>query len=237
MLWLVVAVLGVLAPTGARAQVSERARQAVADAQALYEANRFEEAGAAFEAAYDVTAHPSMIYNAYVAYRDAGLPREALRTLRRHLALIAERDPERPRLEARLQGLEQQVSASPEPDIVSVQPDPVPPEPQPDSGDATLAPAVVLAAGGVVLVTGAILAGVTAAEHESFVELCTGSCPELADDAASGQALALASDILLAVGGAVAVAGLIWLVVEAASGSDGSGSAFRCRASGCGGTF
>lgn len=247
--WLAVLGLSLLAPSSAWAQVSEEARQAVTDAQALYEANRFEEAGAAFEAAYDVTAHPSMIYNAYVAYRDAGMPREALRTLRRHLQLIAANDPERARLEARLRGLEQQVAALDEgatpPDEGPPEPDPEPipepiSEPNPDpppSGDGALAPALVVAAGGAVLVAGAVLAGVTAAEHDGFTERCEGSCPELADEASSGRSLALATDILLAVGGTVALVGLVWLIAEVAGGGDSNASALRCGPSGCGGAF
>lgn len=239
----VLATLLCLLPAVSHAQVSEQARQAVADAQALYEANRFEEAGAAFEAAYDVTAHPSMIYNAYVAYRDAGLPREALRTLRRHLQLIAANDPERPRLEARLRGLEQQVAAL---DRGGPREQPGPTEttdedaaaPQVDSGPDLTGPIVLLSVGGAALVAGAVMGGVTMAEHDAFVADCAPEgCGELAAEASRGQALALASDVVLAAGGAIAVAGLVWLIVSATSAPEQASAAMRCGPRGCGVAF
>ena len=58
--------------------------------QALYEAGRFMEAAREFEAAFELSTRASLLFNAYLAYRDAGNLEEATRTLGRYL----EQDPE-----------------------------------------------------------------------------------------------------------------------------------------------
>lgn len=239
-LWLAFTVFGFLPARLSAQEVSDEARAAVGAAQALYEGGRFDEAGPAFEHAYELTRHPSMLYNAYVSYRDASLPRESLRTLRQYLEVAPADDPDRPLLQARLEALEASLEredgpADPPPDPGPGEPDP-PPAPVASSGPDLLAPAIVLGIGGAALATGLVLGAVTAVQHDDFSARCgTGPCPELEGDASSGRALGLAADVVLAVGGAVAIAGLIWLVVELTGSSDEEGVA--CGAAGCGGRF
>ncbi len=58
--------------------------------QTLYEEGRFMEAGREFEAAFELSQRPSLLFNAYLAYRDAGNLPEATRALGRYL----EQNPE-----------------------------------------------------------------------------------------------------------------------------------------------
>ncbi|MEM9865318.1 MAG: hypothetical protein AAF938_27180, partial [Myxococcota bacterium] len=54
-------------------------------AQALYEGGRFLEAAQEFEEAHRLSARPSMLFNAYLAYRDAGRLNDSLRALEGYL--------------------------------------------------------------------------------------------------------------------------------------------------------
>lgn len=58
--------------------------------QTLYEEGRFMEAGREFEAAFELSQRASLLFNAYLAYRDAGNLPEATRALGRYL----EQNPE-----------------------------------------------------------------------------------------------------------------------------------------------
>jgi tetratricopeptide (TPR) repeat protein len=105
---------------GAPAEPSETMAQSttteadMADAQArghfrlgreYYEQGRFAEAATAFEAAYGLSGRPSLLYNVYLAYRDAQDTRNAARSLRGYLAAVADA-PDREHLSARLQALD-----------------------------------------------------------------------------------------------------------------------------------
>ncbi len=68
----------------------ELARSRFRVGQALYEAGRFMEAAREFEAAFELSERASLLFNAYLAYRDAGNLPEATRALGRYL----EQNPE-----------------------------------------------------------------------------------------------------------------------------------------------
>lgn len=100
------------------------------------------------------------------------------------------------------------------------------------SGPDLVGPAVLLAAGGAVLLGGVATGIATAVLHGELMSACDtdGDCTQSRID--TGRALALTTDILLPVGGTVAAVGLVWLIVALAEGGDDAEVA--CRGGACG---
>src|SRR5262245_26705132 len=67
----------------------------------LYSQGRFADAAKEFEIAYGLSGRGSLLYNVYLAYRDAQDTVNAARALRGYLTAVADA-PDRPHLEARL---------------------------------------------------------------------------------------------------------------------------------------
>ncbi|MDH5673759.1 MAG: hypothetical protein OEZ06_16505 [Myxococcales bacterium] len=88
----------------------EQARAHFAVGKSLYEAGRFTEAGQEWEQAYELSGRVELLYNCYVAYREAADTERALSALRRYLenAQIQVRD--RHNLEARVGAMEAQLA-------------------------------------------------------------------------------------------------------------------------------
>lgn len=97
---------------------STATEEEMADAQArahfrvgrtLYDAGRFAEAAVEFEAAYGLSGRPDLLYNIYLAHRDAQQSEAALTALRNYLAAVPDA-PDREHLQARLTALESTVA-------------------------------------------------------------------------------------------------------------------------------
>ncbi|MBX3275868.1 MAG: tetratricopeptide repeat protein [Sandaracinaceae bacterium] len=205
----------------------EEARAHFNLAQLQYRRGRFLDAATEFEAAYALSPRAELLYNIYIAYRDGGDLDSAARSLRR----LLESDPlprtlDREHLGARLEALEDQIrerreleeraAAQPVPDE-PVEPEPAPPPPAPSAGPWGPGFAI-LAAGAGVAAIGAILGGVALSLYDDVTARCEGTvCPaDTEGDRATGQALTIATDVMLPVGLAAAVAGLVlaFVVVE-----------------------
>lgn len=101
------AALALIAPVCASAQEStdERARAQFRLAEAHYANGSFLEAAHGFEQAYELSNRPELLYNVYVAYRDAGDLTRSRDALRLYLERMPETDGAS-RLRARLEALE-----------------------------------------------------------------------------------------------------------------------------------
>lgn len=86
----------------------------------LYDEGRFREAAAEFEKAYALSGKPELLFNMYIAYRDAGLTKRAAEVLRKYLA-EAPNVPDRRKLEVRLEAMEQTLEAEKEQGAEEVQ--------------------------------------------------------------------------------------------------------------------
>jgi len=239
---LVVVVL--LGEQSARAQATTEEREAEARAhfrlgQSHYDLGHFAEAAAELERAYELSQRADLLYNLYVARRDAGQHPEAAAALRLYLER-AENIENAALLRHRLSALEAQIeSEGPESGAGSGEPS----EPTGEtaeqsagpssttdetSGDALVAvrpePVIertpspvgiaVLVTGGAALI-GAVVTGVLALDRFGAVEASCGgdrSCPpgfEAQRD--EGASLALATDVLLVSGGVLAITGAVLL--------------------------
>lgn len=109
--WIVVALCAFAgAPSLARADDEEQARAHFRLGQAHYSNGDFLKAAAEFEEAYAIYKRPALLYNIYLAYRDANDTARAADALRRYLAEEQDID-NRGQLEARLANLEKSLAA------------------------------------------------------------------------------------------------------------------------------
>jgi tetratricopeptide (TPR) repeat protein len=89
----------------------ERARNHFRVGRSLYDAGRFAEAAVEFQAAYDLSQRADLLYNVYLAHRDAQNEAAALTALRDYLRLVPDA-PERAHLTARADALAATVAAA-----------------------------------------------------------------------------------------------------------------------------
>ena len=208
----------------------EQARLRFQVAQRLYEQGQFDEAGREFERAYDLSQRGSLLFNAYLAYRDAGLLPQATRALAGYLeaepnaenaeqlrnrlrsmqervteqeAAEAEAEAERLRLEAEAQRLEEERAAA-----LAAQ------EAREREESRALNPLGYIVGGvGLAMVGGGLAAGIIASNERSDLEdACPGNvCPvdfDLTTPRDRVNTANLAADLLLFGGAAVMVAGV-----------------------------
>ncbi|WP_329611186.1 tetratricopeptide repeat protein [Sandaracinus amylolyticus] len=241
----------------ARAQqaegVDDEARIHFELARRYYDTGRFLEAAHEFEAAFRLSPHDELLFNVYLAYRDAGEDAQALAALRRFVTALPEGSDRRVQLEARVQVMEARIAAeaqgraAPEDDTpheaLLEAPVESTPEARPEasSGGLGVAPWVVVGVGGAVL-AGALVTGLLALDERAALE---ARCPTrdtcedgFEDGRARGEALAITTDVLWIAGAATAVTGVVLAIVDATSGSsereDTPQVALACDVTGCG---
>jgi hypothetical protein len=203
-----------------------RARARFRVGRELYADGEFSEAATEFEAAYGLSGRPELLYNIYLAHRDAQNHEAALDALRNYLNLVPEA-PDRAHLEARLVALEAEVNAAREAAAAT--------EAERAAAAAELEAArlaaeeagrpqyrhyagetwtwAVLGLGGAAAIAGAIVGGVALSERGVLDSQCPGMlCPAgfgLDGRRSNIESLAIASDVLLIGGSVIAVTGLV----------------------------
>ena len=103
----VLVVLGLVAfvgPAAAQEGSDEEARMHFRLGRAYYDSGRFEEAANEFQQAYELSQRPQLLYNVFIAHRDAGELGEAIEALETYLELVPDAVG-RESLEARLQSM------------------------------------------------------------------------------------------------------------------------------------
>lgn len=229
--WIAITLVWIAAAGPAAGQDSEpdmEAFQGHLDAAlAHYEARQYAEAAADFRLAYEIRAEPDLMYNIARSYERALMRQEAIAAYDEFVALPGTTSEMRSRaLEAR-NNLRAEVAAlragEPEPEP---QPEPDPePEPEPDVEAERVTEPVeppptsllrragwaLLGGGAGVIVAGAIFGGLAIRANNEFGDTTVRSEQEELQDEV--QRNALAADILVGVGAAAAVAGvlLVWL--------------------------
>jgi tetratricopeptide (TPR) repeat protein len=240
---------------GARAEGEDAARAHFLLGRSHFDAGEFTKAAAEFEEAYRISQRPALLYNLYVAYRDAGDTANAARTLREYLA--KEQNIEnRPQLEARLVALER-TPATPTTAATPAEAAPTeatPTEPvapsetqlaantraaedtEPPAPKRSIVLPLVLIGTGGAMVIGSVVTGLMASSAQSELEeMCPTrmNCPAgLEDTQSKGQTMALLTDILLFGGVAVAGAGAALWVFGGSSEDEPQASA-ACAPGGC----
>lgn len=195
---------------------------------AYYDSGRFPQAAEEFKQAYDLSKRPELLYNLFLAYRDAGDIALAAQALRQYLA-DAPNIQERKKLEARLAALEKILAEQPPEEAptstqteVVVEPSersaPVPePVAPPPERRLTWLPWTLLGVGGA-LVAGGLVTGSLAADDEHELEQkcpsqskCTLSEAEVSNLQSSGSTKAVVGDALWISGAVTAGMGLAFV--------------------------
>lgn len=227
--------------TEERTLTDEQARAHFRAGRSLYDLGRFRQAAQEFEEAYRLSQRPELLFNAYVAFRDANDLAGAVRSLGAYLDLVQDA-PDRVNLQARLasmsEALEQQRAREAELEASRNQErEPRPPAPPPGP---EVWPWGVMGVGAAMLVAGAVTGGVALAEASSLAGACQdGLCrPEVELEARrdTAKALGISTDVLLFGGGAVTVLGLVLgLVLNAGQPSEAGEPAVSasCGPTGC----
>lgn len=227
--------LVLLATAVASAQTSDaraRRRRALGmldESSVLYREGRFQEAADLLRVAHGLYPEPALLYNLGRALDAAGDLRAAVDAYTRYLG----EDPESARrgeVEQRIAALGSQLEAQSDASTGATEPPPTDTNPRgggdvvsqpapPPERPSLLGPVIVAAAGGAMVATGAV-AGTLALGKQDDARTAT-SQRELAvlDDEAHD--LATAANVLFVVGGAVAAAGLVWILLATGGGDDG----------------
>lgn len=208
----------------------ERARGAFRLGRQYYEQGRFAEAAAEFERAYGLSGRGQLLFNAYLAYRDARDDENAVRTLRGYLAEVPDA-PDRAHLEARLaaleRGIEERRDSEARQQAETEEARRQAEEARRQAEEAARPryreipgetwPWIVMGAGAAMVVGGAITGAVALGERSSLDEECPLQlCPAGSDvegRQSTIEALAITTDVLLVGGGVVAVTGLVLGIV------------------------
>ncbi|WP_236516805.1 tetratricopeptide repeat protein [Sandaracinus amylolyticus] len=204
----------------------ERARGAFRLGRQYYEQGRFAEAASEFERAYGLSGRGQLLFNAYLAYRDARDDENAIRTLRGYLAQVEE-IPDRALLEARLAALERGLAERRESDArAAAETEEARRQAEEARRQAEEAgrpryrevpgetwPWIVMGSGGALVVAGIVTGAVALSERSALDDECPLQlCPAGSDvegRQSTIEALAITTDVLLVTGTAAAVAGLV----------------------------
>lgn len=227
---------------------------------AYYDSGRFAQAAQEFKQAYELSKRPELLYNLFLAYRDAGEVANAAAALRQYLS-DAPNVEERGKLEARLEALEKLLENQPAQPATSSEPEPAPtqqastepaPAAQPPAAPAEPPPArltwlpwTLIGAGGA-LVVGGVVSGALAAKDQNTLEqdcppggTCSLSAREVEDLKSSGSTKAVVADALWIPGAVVAAVGVTFLFWQPWNKHAEAGAplSVSCGRTGCGASF
>ncbi len=203
--------------------IDSEAREHFKLGRSFYEAGRFQQAAEEFEVAYRLSARPQLLYNVYVARRDAGGLPSAVEALRNYLAQVPDA-PDRVNLEARLSSLEAQVKRQEEQEAARAASERKAAEAEAKVKTRTrtervrsVVPLVLMGTGGALLLGSAVTGGLALSNAGKLDKECAGSlCPPSEQSGVDAtKTLAITTDVLWAVGGAAAVTGLILFLTGA----------------------
>lgn len=226
-------------------EAEEEARIHFELAERYYRDGRFSSAADEFQTSYELSGRTELLYNAFLAHREASEFAEAAAALEAYLPTVSE-GSRRQQLEVRLEqtrGLRDREAAQDSPPEIE------PPDEQgettgeevnepasgADESSASVVPWILLGTGAAMVVAGAVTGALTLSaqsERDELCEdnLCTGDFESVQE---RGRMLALTTDILLFGGVAVAAGGLLWLLLDKDPPVQPAAS---CSADGCAAT-
>lgn len=215
-----------------------RAREHFRIATSYYDEGRFREAAAQFTEAYELSQRAELLYNAYIAYREAHQSREAANALSTYLDRVPDA-PDRVNLTARLEELRRAVTEEEEQAAQLAQAQHDAEEAQRRADEEAAArqqaeaspeawPWVVLGVGGAAAIAGAVVGAIALSNAQALAAECdNGLCPPdimLDDRRDDANRLANVADALLIGGGVVAATGLVLGLVFGLGGSSSAAS-------------
>lgn len=236
------ALLGLLAPLASLAQPVNEERRATARAlfeagRGAFEAGNYERALDYFERTYALTPAPELLYNIGQAAERAQRDERALTAFEEYLARVPNAE-ERAAIEARIAVLRAAIA---ERGATSDPPSPTDPapalsiDPPPTDADRATGASVVrvsrgseppiggwvtAAGGGALALAGAVLFGVAVSRADEVRDAAPGTpWVDLRGAHVDADALGIAGGVLVGIGAAAAVAGIVWVIVGSSEGS------------------
>lgn len=220
-------ILGLALPAfGQDAEAVGQAREAHQRAIEAFREGRYSEAIRLFERAEQLVHEPDNLWNIMRCHEEAGDYDAALRALDNYEAAPDLTDGDRRAANERRRRLQaardaaEPPSSEPEPaQPPSTEPTsppdepPSPPEPLPDEGQSLAGPWAVLSSGLGLMLFGGGLYIAAYARFEAEGQEPFGTVEAYDEWTASYMSLAIAGDVLMGVGAAAAIGGLIWLLV------------------------
>ncbi|MEC7525969.1 MAG: tetratricopeptide repeat protein [Myxococcota bacterium] len=214
-------------PAQALAQENlEEARATFEQAETEFERANYALALQGFQRSYELLEghprRPLVLYNIGRCYEELGRHREARDAYQRYLDEAGSEALEREDTEARIRELDTRVTMDAS-------------TPAEGGGDISPLGPVVMGVGGAMLVAGAVVGGLALASRGDLTAMCDSAmrCPAdsrgLADEVSG---LALATDVLLFGGAAIAAAGLV-LTLVLQEDSERPAASVACAESGC----
>jgi tetratricopeptide (TPR) repeat protein len=223
--------------TDERTLADETARGHFRLGTSLYDQGNFRQAAEEFAEAYRLSQRPQLMFNAYVAYRDANDLEHAVDALRIYLEGAGDTVEDRVNLEARLRSMSETLDEQRRRDaaLAAEQERNNRPPPPPARGPEVW-PWVILGVGAAIVVGGAITGGLALAEADALAADCPesecGSEVDFDGRMSTIDTLGIVTDVLLFGGGAIAITGLILGIVIGSSGGEPEVQA-GCSADGC----
>jgi tetratricopeptide (TPR) repeat protein len=201
---------------------NEVARSRFAAGRMLYDAGRFREAGVEFDEAYRLSARPELLYNVYVAYRDANEFPRAIDALRSYLAAVPDAT-DRENLTARLISMEDTVARqAEEAERARLAEEDAARAREEAAASPGIGPFVLMGVGGAAILAGTVTGIIALGRVGDLEERCPNNiCPftyNPADDLAGAGDFVQVTDYLLFGGAAILGGGVLWLAL----GSGGS---------------
>lgn len=196
--------------------LDDEAHQRFQLGRSFYEAGRFGEAAEEFAEAYRLSERPQLLYNLYVANRDAGNWPAAADALRLYLQEVPEA-PDRITLRARLQSMDEQVALQRERARADAQRERERQEREQSARSAkpqrSPLPWIMMGTGAALLVSSAVTGALALREADRLDGVCESDgtmCPSSERDAIERlKALSITTDVLWSVGAVAAVTGLV----------------------------
>lgn len=239
-------------PAGTSAsEISAIARSHYENGSRYYGIQRFAEAAREFQEAYDITHRTELLFNIGRAHEDAAMsevsdaqrPEHLRRALNAYENFLASGAPgvDRASLQARMAQIRARLAAQPTAPVEPMIPSApmVPPPVVVEAPHRSYVLPITLFAVGAVAFGGAVVTGLsTQSIHDDLAMRCVhNACePSLESDANRGRTFATITDVLLAVGAASAVAGVVTMFVPSRRASAPT-AAVWCAPGGCAGTI
>jgi tetratricopeptide (TPR) repeat protein len=215
----------------------------------LYDAGRFNEAAEEWQKAFDLSQRAELLYNVYVAYRDASSGDKAIEALRHYLELGEIEPTRRLQLEARLRAAEeaQTGQAAPAEPTTSTEPASAAPVASESTGTRggipKIVPITLMAAGGALLVASVITGLMVNGVEGDLEDSCPNNlCPDDVDldgKLSTGNTLIALNAITGVVGVLSLGTGVVLFLMSNGDDTPPATSAlnFGCTVDGCGGQF
>ncbi len=232
----------------------EQARRHFRAGRELYAAGRFALAAEEFAEAHRLSNRPELLYNMYLAYRDANAAEHAADALRRYLASNSD-VADRQQLEARLQSLEatlaEQRAQDRQREMLQMETQRLREQREAElrqreearrareAEGASIVPWLIVGGGGLLVVAGSVTGAISLSATSEVEDACnseTKACPgdfDLEGERNQAQSLALVTDILMVAGVAAIGTGIVLAVIGSGDEEEDISASAACTRTGC----